>query len=360
MVKHSPPSAQSPQPSDRAPVSSGASGLVSIIMKVWNAYDHVRLCANTLLRNTETPFELIVVDNGSQPDVLRYLRDLAEADARVRLIENRVNLGPGRANRQAAAQARGAWICLIDSDVLVPRGWLSRLLAVAARHPEVRLLAPMRYHQTIDHPFEPASSLEAWFQVKKANPRLSPLRQFYAYSRGLSIDEFDRLMCGEKPPELKTIESPPAFTGTCCALLDARYVASVGGVADPRFEGYGSEDVDLCWRIGQNGGQVAETGAVYVHHYHHSSLIDNAIDGEAALRKANQILYEKWQGRLLALAEVEISRIGSARDYLSSHFIFQPLSRSTSFIRDLRLATGRADIPDVVTWKPKREGRPES
>ena len=145
-------------------------------------------------------------------------------------------------------------------------------------------------------------------------------------------------MVGEDPLDLKTIECPPAFTGTCCALVDAQYVAAVGGVADPRFEGYGSEDVDLCWRIGENGGQVAETGAVYVHHYHHSSLIDNAIDGELALRTANQILYEKWRARLIDLAQAEILRSGSARDFLSAYFIFQPLSRTTSFIQDLRLA----------------------
>jgi O-antigen biosynthesis protein len=331
---------------------------VSIIMKVWNAFEHVRLCAGTLLRNTDVPFELIVIDNGSQPEVVRFLRHLAAADSRVLLIENRENVGPGRANLQGAAQARANLLCLIDSDVLVPQGWLSRLLAVHARHPEVRMLTPMRYHQTIDHPFEPANSLEAWFKVKKENARLSPLRQFYAYSRGLSIDEFDRLMCSENPQELKVIECPPAFTGTCCALLDAQFVAGVGGVADTRFEGYGSEDVDLCWRIGENGGQVAETGAVYVHHYHHSSLIDNAIDGELALRTANQILYEKWQPRLIALAQAEILRSGLARDYLSAHFIFQPLSRTTSFIHDLRVATQRADIPDVVTWKPRREGPP--
>jgi GT2 family glycosyltransferase len=332
---------------------------VSIVMKVWNAYEHVRLCITTLLRNTDVDFELIVVDNGSQPQVLGFLRDLARRDTRIQLIENPANVGPGRANLQGAERARAPLLCLMDSDVLVPQGWLSRLVAIQARHPEVRLLAPLRYRQTVEHPFEPASSLDVWAKVKKDNVRLSPLRQFYAYSRGLSIDEFAELMCGEKPQELKVFECPPAFTGTCCVLLDSRFVTAAGGVADVRFEGYGSEDVDLCWRIAENGGQVAETGAVYVHHFHHASVIDNALDVEDALRTANQILYEKWRARLIALAQAQINRTGAPKDYLSRHFIFQPLSRTTPLIDDLRAATGRTDIPDSVTWKPKYQSTPQ-
>ena len=145
---------------------------------------------------------------------------------------------------------------------------------------------------------------------------------------------------------------PPDFIGTCCALLDADFVAAAGGIADPRFAGYGSEDVDLCWRIGEHGGQVARTAAVYVHHFHNSSLIDNEVDGEAALRTANQILYAKWGPKLIALAQAEMQRGGSLREYLSAHFIFQPLARHTSFIADLRAATGRGDIPDQVIWQP--------
>ena len=325
---------------------------VSIIMKVWNALAHVRLCLKTLLHNTDGPFELIVIDNGSQPEVVEFLRGVADGDPRVRLIENPTNIGPAQANRQGVALARHQLICLIDSDVLVPHGWLGRLVAEFERRPGVKLLAPLNYHQTLSHPFGPENSAAAWFRTRKEYERASPLRQFHAYSGGLSIDEFDELMCSAHAGELAAHTCPPDFIGTCCALLDADFVAAAGGIADPRFAGYGSEDVDLCWRIGEHGGQVARTAAVYVHHFHNSSLIDNEVDGEAALRTANQILYAKWGPKLIALAQAEMQRGGSLREYLSAHFIFQPLSRHTSFIADLRAATGRGDIPDQVIWQP--------
>ncbi|PKO24082.1 MAG: hypothetical protein CVU38_00410 [Chloroflexi bacterium HGW-Chloroflexi-1] len=328
-------------------------GFVSIIMKVWNALEHVRPCLKTLLQHTDDPFELIVIDNGSRPEVVRFLRATARGDPRIRLVENPDNVGPGHANRQGFALARSSTICLIDSDVLVPHHWLARLAMEFEKHPGVKMLAPLNYHQTLGHPCGPGNSAEAWFRTKRENPRLLPLQQFHAYSGGLSIDEFDELMCSTHAQELEAQECPPMFIGACCALLDADCVASAGGIADPRFEGYGSEDVDLCWRIGEKGGQVARTTAVYVHHFHNSSLIDNAVDTDAALRRANQILYAKWRPKLIGLVQAEMLRGGSIRDYLSAHFIFQPLSHHTSFIEDLRAATGCADIPDHCTWRPK-------
>ena len=325
---------------------------VSIIIKVWNALAHVRLCLKTLLHNTDGPFELIVIDNGSQPEVVEFLRGVADSDPRVRLIENPTNIGPTQANRQGVALARHGLICLIDSDVLVPQGWLARLVAEFERRPGVRLLAPLNYHQTLSHPFGPENSAAAWFRTRKEYERSSPLRQFHAYSGGLSIDEFDELMCSAHTGEPAAHACPPDFIGTCCALLEADFVAAAGGIADPRFAGYGSEDVDLCWRIGEHGGQVARTAVVYVHHFHNSSLIDNEVDGEAALRTANQILYAKWRPKLIALAQAEMQRGGSLREYLSAHFIFQPLARHTTFIADLRAATGRSDIPEQVIWQP--------
>lgn len=353
---------------------------VSIILKTWNALPHVRLCVRTLLRNTDGPFELIVIDNGSRPDTLDFLhRTLAseQTRGRIRLVENRENIGPGAANRQGVALAEHNLICLLDSDVLVSTGWLSRLVSEFEVHQAtgsekqgigLKLLAPLMYHPTLPHPFDDEDSAAAWFRVKREEPSLPPLQQFYAYARGLSIDEFADLMCSteEKPgfsgtPGFSTQVCPPDFIGTACALLDRGFVEAIGGIADPRFTGYGSEDVDLCWRIGEAGGMVARTAAVYAHHFHHASLADNAADPAEALALANQILYDKWRDKLLDLCRTRLATGGSLREYLSRHFIFGPLARCTTFLADLSTelaeVTGLAGPeksirPDEIVWHP--------
>ena len=165
-------------------------------------------------------------------------------------------------------------------------GWLARLVAEFEKHPDVKLLAPLNYHQTLSHPFGADNSTAAWFKTKKEQPRPAPLRQFHVYSGGLSIDEFDELMCsthaGEPggvglPARCSSAPVAPCWTPTSSPPR--------AGWPIRGLHGYGSEDVDLCWRIGEQGGQIARTTAVYVHHFHNSSLIDNAVDPEAALRR---------------------------------------------------------------------------
>ena len=82
-------------------------GFVSIIMKVWNAREHVRLCLKTLLQHTDDPFELIVIDNGSQPEVVQSA-PAASGDPRMRLIENPANVGPGHGTGKAWHWQRAA------------------------------------------------------------------------------------------------------------------------------------------------------------------------------------------------------------------------------------------------------------
>jgi GT2 family glycosyltransferase len=331
---------------------------VSIILKTWNAARHVRLCLEYLLKNTAGDYELIIVDNGSREKLVDTLSQLAESDPRVRLIQNEHNMGPGYANRQGLQAARHRLVCLMDSDVLVPAGWLGKLVAEMLSDPAIAMLTPLKHEESLAYPFghELKDSRQVWFETKRQNEGLSPWQLFLKFSQGNSLDKFDELVCRTNPRSMEIIESPPDFLGTSCVLLDGDFVKMVGGVADPAFMGYGSEDVDLCWRIGLAGGLVAKSRAVYVHHFHGASLDDNLLDRRSALILSNQILYEKWRGRLLelALGKAQQSSEGLI-DYLESHFIFHQLAENTAFLHDLRQALDRVgldvEIPKELIWR---------
>lgn len=331
---------------------------VSIIMKTWNAARHVRLCLAFLLKNTDSPFELIIVDNGSREKLVFDLFQLAGADSRVQLIQNERNMGPGFANRQGMEVAAHRLVCLMDSDVLVPSGWLGKLVAGMTSYPGIKMIAPLKHEEGNIYPFREVQqdSREVWFEIKRQTKNLSPYNQFLKYSHGYSLDEFSELMLSANPGEVETIASPPDFLGTSCVLLDREFVAAVGGVADPVFRAYGSEDVDLCWRIGSAGGLVAKSHAVYAHHFHGASLSDNRLERNSALVYANQILYGKWRERLLELALGNAGQ-GSSRlaDYLERHFIFHQLAQNTAFLHDLRQALEQdeinIDLPQEIIWR---------
>jgi GT2 family glycosyltransferase len=330
----------------------------SIILKTWNAPRHVRLCLEYLLKNTTGEFELIIVDNGSREKLVEALSQLAESDSRIQLIHNERNMGPGHANRQGFQAARHRLVCLMDSDVLAPHGWLEKLAAEMLGNPAIKMLSPLKHEEEVVYPFDSQGkdSRKAWFETRRQFKELSPWQQFLKFSQGNNLEEFDKLVRLANPGQVEVITAPPDFLGTSCVLLDRDFVKEAGGVADRDFQSYGSEDVDLCWRIGQAGGLVAKSRAVYVHHFHGASLDDNRLDRRSALVLANQILYEKWRVRLLELV------LGKARqestqllDYLESHFIFHQLAENTAFLHDLRQAIEQAgisvEVPKELIWR---------
>jgi GT2 family glycosyltransferase len=111
-----------------------------VIIPAWNAGAVLGPCLDSLARQ-ELPggFETIVVDNGSTdetPAVLERHRD------RVRVIRNERNVGFSASNNQAAAEARGNVLYLLNSDTeLIQRDALARLADVAEA-PEVGVAGP--------------------------------------------------------------------------------------------------------------------------------------------------------------------------------------------------------------------------
>jgi GT2 family glycosyltransferase len=111
-----------------ATVKEAPKPAASIVVVSFESFVYTRMCVETVLANTEDPpFELIVVDNASTDGSREYLEQLAARDARVRLIANEGNVGFPAACNQGLEAARGGDFVLLNSDTMVPPGWLSRL-----------------------------------------------------------------------------------------------------------------------------------------------------------------------------------------------------------------------------------------
>ena len=89
--------------------------LLSIIVPVYDVERYLQKCIDSILAQTFTDFELILVDDGS-PDNCPALCDAAAAkDARIRVIHQK-NGGLSAARNAGLDAARGAWIGFVDSD----------------------------------------------------------------------------------------------------------------------------------------------------------------------------------------------------------------------------------------------------
>lgn len=99
---------------ERAPEGEKAP-LLSIIVPVYKVENYLPKCIDSILAQTFTDFELILVEDGS-PDNCPALCDAAAAkDARIRVVHQK-NGGLSAARNAGLDVARGAWIGFVDSD----------------------------------------------------------------------------------------------------------------------------------------------------------------------------------------------------------------------------------------------------
>jgi tetratricopeptide (TPR) repeat protein len=130
--------------------------LASLVLVCANRVDSTRLCVENLLKHTRSPYELIVIDNGSLDGTPAYLKEVRgrPGPARVEVLRNSHNLGAVAACNQALARARGRYVVFLDTDVVVTPGWLDGLVGWALHDwPQVGLVGAVgnggRGHQQV-------------------------------------------------------------------------------------------------------------------------------------------------------------------------------------------------------------------
>jgi glycosyltransferase involved in cell wall biosynthesis len=106
----------------------------SVIVPAYNAERFIRRAIASALMQTEPRCEVLVIDDASSDATSAIVARIATQDGRVRLFHNAVNLGPAASRNRGLAQARGAWIVLLDADdELVPHR-IETLISMGERY----------------------------------------------------------------------------------------------------------------------------------------------------------------------------------------------------------------------------------
>lgn len=93
-------------------------GLVSIVMPMYNCAEFVAQSIESVQAQTYQNWELLIVDDLSNDNSLEIVKGYAEADQRIRLLRNERNSGAAVSRNYALREARGRWIAFLDSDDL--------------------------------------------------------------------------------------------------------------------------------------------------------------------------------------------------------------------------------------------------
>lgn len=254
--------------------------LVSVVIPTFNKAEYLYQCLESLLANTDVPFEVIVVDDASRdatPELLDRLKNVA-------CVRNEENLEFVRTCNRGIGLARGRYLVFLNNDVAVTPRWLSALVETIERDP--------RYGAVQGKLVRPDGTLqEAGSIVWRDGSALGygrdddPSRPEYSYLR-----EVD-------------------YGSAACLLVRAELVRELGGF-DERYVPAYYEDTDLCFGVRRLGRRVVFQPDVSVFHCEFSS---RSAARAGALCAANQPKFaEKWAAELRA--QLRYGAILRARD----------------------------------------------
>lgn len=97
--------------------------LYSIVVPVYNSEKFLSCCIESILAQTFTDFELLLIDDGSYDCSLDICNLYASKDYRIKVI-NKNNGGVSSARNLGIKKAKGEWIAFCDSDDWVEKDWL--------------------------------------------------------------------------------------------------------------------------------------------------------------------------------------------------------------------------------------------
>jgi len=233
--------------------------MISVLMPVYNAERYVVETVESILAQTFTDFEFIIIDDGSRDTSPVILKAYAARDQRIRFTA-RENKGVAPTRNDLLAQARGEFLAIIDADdVALPERFALQVAFLRA-HPEILCVGG-------------AQEL---------------------------IDDQGRLLTHLALPEDDETIQALLLAGHCsicqsCAMIRREAVIQVGGYDETTSS---VEDLDLWLRLGEIGAlaNLKETVVKY-------RLLTNSLSGqtpEKQRQKAQKACERAWQRRGVA------------------------------------------------------------
>ncbi|MBE6266129.1 MAG: glycosyltransferase [Prevotella ruminicola] len=130
----------------------------SIIVPVYNRPDEVDELLESLTKQTLKDFEVIIVEDGS----IKPCKDVCEKYANILDLHYyaKENSGPGQSRNYGAERSNGEWLIILDSDVVLPEGYL----------------------EAVEKSLASSTSIAAWGGPDAAHPSFTPVQKAISYS----------------------------------------------------------------------------------------------------------------------------------------------------------------------------------
>ena len=254
----------------------------AVVILNWNTKDFLEKFLPPLIESTEgLDAEVIVADSASTDASMEMM---SEKFPKIRQIRLEKNYGFTGGYNRSLALVEAEYYVLINSDIEVPKNWLSPLVEWMDTHPECGACGP-KLHSWYDRDmFEYAGAAGGYLD-----------RYGYPFCRGRVMSKI------EKDTGQYDTPANVLWVSGACLMVRSSIWKSLGGL-DDRFFAH-MEEIDLCWRIQLSGFKVTVVPSSVVYH----------IGGGTLPKKSPYKLFLNYRNNLLMLENNLPKTIGRKR-----------------------------------------------
>jgi len=113
--------------------------LVSVVIPTFNKGQYIRKTVSSVLNQTYSNLEIILVDNCSEPSTTKVLNEIQKLSSKIRLIELKSNLGPSTARNIGITNSNGKYIFLLDGDDIMLKNKIETQIKFMENNPKTAL-----------------------------------------------------------------------------------------------------------------------------------------------------------------------------------------------------------------------------
>jgi GT2 family glycosyltransferase/glycosyltransferase involved in cell wall biosynthesis len=242
--------------------------VIDIIIPVYNAYEDLVQCVSSIQSNFAGYKYRLIIINDSSPDsrITPYLNELAVEDERILCLFNEINLGFVKTVNKGMSFSTND-VVLLNSDTIVTKGWLSKLVSCAYSSELIATVTPFTNNGTI-------CSVPDFGQDNEI-------------PEGFTIDSFAAMI---EDISLRKYPVIPTAVGFCM-FIKREVLEKVGLFDDESYsKGYGEEN-DFCCRVTEYGYNNVLDDATFVYHNGSMSFKD---DKESLIVRNSEVLRAKF------------------------------------------------------------------
>jgi GT2 family glycosyltransferase len=238
---------------------------VDIVLPVYNGIQYLKKLIPQIYERSDLPFTLYIIDDASPDEqTVAFLQEAQNIYKDIVITRNTHNLGFTQTVNKLFSKCSADVIVLLNSDIEIPFGWLSKLIRPLLHDKTIATVTPISNAATIcSFPEMKDNFVLPDEELNRINRELGKMDLFY--------------------------EEIPTGVGFCMAI-SKKALDTIGHLDEKNFpRGYG-EEVDLCFRAAKKGFKNILNANLYITHKHGGSF---QAEEKIKLQTAHQKKIEK-------------------------------------------------------------------